>query len=484
MSLTKPNIQWKDIVPLFLLVVLTFLALLLPSKIAMIVTAIIFVIYAFIKPFESLLYLIIYVAIRPFLTEINPGLKYIGDLITIALLLKLLISSKFDLRNLLKFKLFEYAFFAFLLFGAVIGYINGVSLGAVIFQVRTFIIMYLIYYFLSRSQLPSNWMKKLAWTGVGLGWLLSLHGIVEKVSMRQLLLPYYWKHTVLSEENMSRIYGLLGNPNSLALVLMFTIVGIFYLKHLYSNGEYKVFLNISLVLFTGIFILTFSRGTIISAVVLAAIYIVLAKKYKLIKQIVLAVVASIIFVYFPVIGGVYLSQSIGVEAPDGIVGGFGDRLGQTIDKENIDRMVSNGRIFYLKKGFEILKDYPITGAGFGTFGGAATLSYGSPIYEDYGIDLSIYFENKIYSDNQYIQIIAETGAVGVILFGLFLISMLLLFTKQRNDVFSKFMIGLWFSTGFSGLYYNIWELKIYTLIFFTILGLYAIHQKYYKQYKI
>src|SRR5690606_19291223 len=118
---------------------------------------------------------------------------------------------------------------------------------------------------------------------------------------------------------------------------------------------------------------------------------------KLVKTLVLNGIAAIALVYFPVIGSVHLVQSLGVEAPEGIAGGIGDRLNQTLDDKNLERMTSNGRIFYIKKGLEIFSDYPVTGAGFGTFGGAATISYGSPIYEEYGIDLSIYFENKIYS---------------------------------------------------------------------------------------
>ncbi|QCR31468.1 O-antigen ligase [Lysinibacillus sp. SGAir0095] len=484
MQRLKETLLSRDFLSIFLLVLFTFVALALPSKVAIIVTSIVFIVFTFMKPFEGLLYLVVYVSVRPFLVEINPGLKYIGDLITLVLLIKLLISSKFDLKGLLKFKLFEWAFFAFLIFGSIIGYMNGVSIGAVLFQVRTFLIMYLIYYFLSRTQLPDKWMVKLAWTAVGLGWLLSLHGIIEKVSIRRWLLPYYWEHTVLSAENMSRIYGLPGNPNSLALILMFSIIAVLFLKNLFKNGEYKTLLNVSLVLFMGIFILTFSRGTVISAVALGIVYIVLSKNWRLIKQLVISGIAAFAFVYFPVIGAVNLVQALGVEAPDGIAGGIGDRFNQTLDEKNIERMASNGRIFYIKKGFEILSDYPVTGAGFGTFGGAATISYGSPIYEEYGIDLSIYFENKIYSDNQYIQIIAETGAIGVLLFAVFLIAMLILFWKKRDTKFGIFMIGLWLSTCCSGAYYNIWELKVYTLFFFIILGLFAIQNKYYKQYSI
>lgn len=469
----------KEILAILILVIFTFATLALPNKIAIVITGIVFVAFALVKPFESLLYLLIYVAIRPFLIEINPGLKLIGDIITFTLLIRLVIASKFNLRSLFTFKWFEITFFIFLIFGAAIGLKNGVSLSAVIFQIRTFLIMYLVYYFISRAKVPANWTGKFLWSSVLLGWILSLHGLVEKISIRQWLLPEYWKYMPLSAENMVRIYGLPGNPNSLALLMMFAIIAVIVLKMKDVSKKQSRLLNVSFVLFIGILLLTFSRGTLISAAVLGIVYIILSKQYTLIKKLALGGLAAFLLVYLPVTGAVKLVETLGVEAPKGSAGSLKERFGQTFDDKNLERMTANGRVFYLKKGFEIWKDYPITGAGFGTFGGAATIAYGSPLYENYGIDLSIYFENKIYSDNQYIQIIAETGAVGVILFAGFLLGMLGLFWKTRKSRFSQFMIALWLSTCASGVYYNIWELKIYTLIFFIILGIYAAHQKWY-----
>ena len=207
MQRMKQSLLSKEVLTIGLLVVVTFLSLLLPSKIALIVTSFIFAIFAFTKPLQSILYLLIYVAIRPLLVEVNPGLKLIGDLITFVLLIKLLISSRFDIKGLLHFKLFEWAFFLFLGVGSLVGYLNGVSIGAIVFQVRTFIIMYLIYYFLSRTVLPANWKQQLSWAAVSLGWLLSLHGLVEKISIRQWLLPEYWKYMPLSAENYSVYTG-------------------------------------------------------------------------------------------------------------------------------------------------------------------------------------------------------------------------------------------------------------------------------------
>ncbi|WP_431029144.1 O-antigen ligase family protein [Lysinibacillus sp. LZ02] len=484
MQRMKQSLLSKEVLTIVLLVAVTFLSLLLPSKIALIVTSLIFAIFAFIKPLQSVLYLLIYVAIRPLLVELNPGLKFIGDLITFILLIKLLIASRFDIKGLLNFKLFEWAFFFFLGVGSLVGYLNGVSIGAIVFQVRTFVIMYLVYYFLSRTVLPANWKEQLSWTAVGLGWLVSLHGLVEKISIRQWLLPEYWQYMPLSAENLQRIYGLPGNPNSLALIMMFTIIAVLFLKNLYKNMQYKWFLNISLVLFIGVLILTFSRGTLIAGAFFAITYLIFSRDWKLVKTLAIGWIAAFILVYYPVNASVSFVKYLGVEAPDGTVGSLADRFGQILDNKNVDRMVSNGRVFYIKKGFEIYQDYPVAGTGFGTFGGAATISYGSPIYADYGIDLSIYFENKIYSDNQYIQIIAETGTLGVILFAVYLLAMVALFWKQRHTRFGQMMIGLWIATGVCGAFYNIWELKVYTLIFFTIFAAFAVDHKFYKQYRV
>ena len=94
MLLTRRSFESTQVAILLALVVLTFASLLLPAKIAMILTAVIFFGYALIKPFDSLLYLVFYVVVRPILTEINPGLKLIGDIITVALLLRLVFEKR------------------------------------------------------------------------------------------------------------------------------------------------------------------------------------------------------------------------------------------------------------------------------------------------------------------------------------------------------------------------------------------------------
>lgn len=476
--------EWLEIFGAILVLVA---ALLLPPSIAQISTAIFFVLFAFFKPFQSLVILVPYVIFRTFFIELNPGLKLIGDLITIVVLLRLFLLNTKKFKTWFHFKPFEYFFFAFLIFGAVIGYKNGVSLGAIVFQLRTFGVMYLLYYILSRSELPKNFLVKLAWVTVFSGAVIFIQGIFEKLSMRQLLMPEIWTEKILSSTNFVRVYGMLNNPNSLALVMFFAIGAVFFLRWAYKNNEFKWTFRIAQVAFFGMLLLTLSRGTWISAFVFVLFFMLLSRNWKLLKRIAISFVVAIALIYFPVNWGVSFLQNLGVEntvAPEEISGGISNRFTETFSDDTLELMQESGRMFYIKKGFEVLKDYPITGAGFGTFGGSATLSYDSPIYEEYGIRSDIYGGKNFYSDNQYIQVIAETGAVGVLLFAGFLLAMVWMYWKERKTIFGQYLFGLWFATGVAGFFYNIWELKVYVLFYFILFGIFASMRTMYPMLKL
>ncbi|WP_394188519.1 O-antigen ligase family protein [Paenisporosarcina quisquiliarum] len=481
MTILNEKLNKKDVLIFSIAILFLIIIAFLPSTLALIISSVFFAGFAYFRPFQSLLFLITYVSVRPILIEFNSGLKLVGDIITFVVFIKLIVNSKKEWKSLFYFKWFEWIFFAFLVFGSIIGLLNDVSIASVIFQLRTFVIMYILYYVISRSLLPDNWYPRMAWATIIVSLAASIHGLIEKLSMRQLLLPEEWRYKMLSATNFVRIYGLPGNPNSLALLLIFGIISILFLQYLYKNQKYQLFLYINLVLFMGVLVLTYSRGTWISAFIFAAVFILLSRQWKLLKKLTIAGVASFALIYLPVNFGVTFFQSLGLEAPEGGSGSIGGRFEETFDEKNLALMAQSGRVFYLKKGFEVFSDYPITGSGFGTFGGSATLSYGSPIYDEYGIRSDIYGGKNFYSDNQYIQIIAETGIVGVLLFAGFLIGMLMLFWKQRKTAFGQFMIAFWLATGFSGFYYNIWELKLYTMFYFIIFGSFASYFNLYKK---
>lgn len=462
-----------------------FLAgLLLPAKAALVIITGIFTVYSFLKPKHGLYLLLLYVPIRPFLTEVNSGMMLAGDAITFVVLLRVLFDMRKNWKSWFQFKFFEWAFFAFLILGSLVGLKTGSSIGAIVFQLRTFLIMYLLYYIVSRMKVNKEDYAHFAWVTVLASIVISVHGLIEKLSLRQLLLPEAWSQKVLSATNAVRIYGLTGNPNSLAIFLGFTIVLVLFLLH-HINGKQRKFLYVSLTLFMGVFLLTYSRGTWIALAIGIVVYLILSRNLKILKPLIITGLLGFLLVYLPTNYGVQIVENWGYEGGSGGAGSFKNRFKETFDEENVDLMVQSGRIFYIKKGFEVFADYPVVGTGFATFGDSATLSYGSPIYEDYGIRSDIYGGKNFYSDNQYIQVIAETGVVGVILFAAFLLGMLVIFWKNRNKDgnFSYFLISLWIATAAMGMYYNIWELKLFTLYYFLILGAYAVRHQFIKTEK-
>lgn len=458
-------------------------AMFLKPTVALIVVSALAAIYAWLRPKEALLLMVLYVPIRPFLVEMNTGLKLAGDIVTFVVLLKVLWDTRSDWKSWFRFHLFEWAFFVFLVLGAVVGYMTGSSLGAVIFQVRTFLIMYILYYVVSRLGIKQEDYVRFAWVTILTSVVISFHGLVEKLSLRLWLMPDTWSEMTLSATNIIRIYGLTGNPNSLAIYLSFTLVMTLYLLKRVSDTQRKA-LYALLVLFMGVFILTYSRGTFIGLVVGFIFYLLFTRNWKVVKPIIVTGLISILLVYFPVNYGVDLVKSWGVEnagGGDGEGKGLGKRLEDTLDPETLRLMTESGRFFYLKVGYAIYKDNPIVGSGFATFGDSATLSYGSPLYDELGIDSDIYGGRYPYSDNQYIQVIAETGTIGVILFAVFLIGMLSIYWKRRkqDDGFAYILIAIWFATGAMGLIYNIWELKLFTFYYFLLFGAFAsVHNIY------
>ena len=156
LSTLKKYVSDKDTVFFLVALAVIGVALFLPTSITLVATSLFFALFAFFRPQQSLLFLVVYVSIRPLLVEVNPGLKLIGDLITVIAFGKLVLSSGRDWKSLFSFKWFEWAFFAFLIFGSVSGLMQNVLPASVLFQIRTFIIMYLLYYIVSTNAIAGR----------------------------------------------------------------------------------------------------------------------------------------------------------------------------------------------------------------------------------------------------------------------------------------------------------------------------------------
>lgn len=431
-----------------------------------------FAVYAFISPKNGLLLLFLYYTIRPFIIEFNPALKLVGDFAILLLLLKVLYTTRNDWKSWFRFSLFEYGYFAFLAVGVISAFLTGVTLEGIILQLRAFVLFYLVYYIAKRINITKEDVNKFLWTILMITLLLCIHGLIEKLSLRGWLLPESWANMPLSAVNRIRIYGLLGNPNSLGIFLSIVLVPILYLRS-HLTGKMVWFMNISLVIMMGVWFMTYSRGTWIAIVVAIAVYVLITKNWRVLKPLVTTFLLGILLVVLPVnlITNFIEDSNFGQEKRevqkqyDEREGGFSERMGSTFEEQEIENSRRDGRLFIVTKGFEIFTDHPIAGTGFGTFGDSATLNLGSPIYDDYDLN------REFYSDNQYIQIIVQTGTLGVIAFAVFLLHMLYLLFKERNaNPLAPAMITILIGASFACMVYNLWENDVFTLFYFLLLA--------------
>jgi hypothetical protein len=430
-------------------------------------------------------FLLVYFPTRSFLTEVNPGLKYMGDTIILALF----IVTIFDLmRNrqwdgsIRKFA-FTIPFLLFCLIGTIAAFLSDVSLIAIIFQNRAYLITFLLLYIVANMQLNNRDVRKFLWITLFMGVLLSLHGIVEFISLRTMLIPETWSNWNLSSVNEMRVYGLTANPNVLGTYLFICFFLALYLMKVYKN--YLFLLIICTGLIFGTILLTYSRGSILAFGFAFIVYLLWTRHWRMIKPIIVSVLIGLIIVYLPANYGrdivatnqyeanTPLHTEIGAGTNEEKAQGgsnsksnnaFINRFKEGFSNDTIQKSAEWGRLYIVFKGLEIFLDHPLIGTGFATYGDSATLSYPSPINDEYGLP------NEMYSDNQYIQILVQTGVAGTLSILIFIIWIAVKCIRQKEKTFSKAVFSLLVAALVMSLLYNLLEEKTFTLYFYIVLG--------------
>ena len=220
-----------------------------------------FILLALWKPKEAVFALLLYFPARPFIQTLQPDLKFIGDLTLVALLIRTAWDYRGRWRAFVKFTWYEYAFFAFLAVGAWAGSrLPTLDSHAILFQLRAFLITYAFYFIVRRLAIQREDVTRFLWITLGMATLVALHGLLEKLSLRELFLPESWSNRVIRANNASRIYGMLDNPNSLALYLSFGLgAGLALWRKV--EPKWRWWIGIALCVIAGAWLLTYSRGT-------------------------------------------------------------------------------------------------------------------------------------------------------------------------------------------------------------------------------
>lgn len=423
---------------------------------------------------KSLLFILfIYFPARPLFMELNGGLTYSGDLIILTLFFSLIL-ERFK-KNDWSFSKYHFtmSFWLFCLVGTVAALITGVGILSIFFELRALLITFLLLYIIGELNLERKDIFHFLKATLVFTVILCLHGLIEKIFSRTILLPHAWEMWNLSSANRMRIYGAAANPNVFALYLSIQLFLSFFLFR--SLKKYKVLVFLASILLAGTLLLTYSRGTMIAFGFAALIFLFWTRNKSFLTYSLGACLLGLLLIYYPVL---FASNKVELSAAvpmDNLVIGsntasdheqaLSGRFSEMFSDKILQQSTEWGRLYVVFKGIEIFKDHPILGTGLGTFGDSATLSFPSPIYGEYQIG------ERMYTDNQYIQILVQTGMLGFLAILIFIIFSFRKIATSKKGVFGAFTACLLLAALTAGLFYNILEDKTFTLFFYSCLGI-------------
>jgi O-antigen ligase len=126
---------------------------------------------------------------------------------------------------------------------------------------------------------------------------------------------------------------------------------------------------------------------------------------------------------------------------------FGKKVDKPVQNESL-------RIQVKQKAWAVLKDYPITGSGPGTFGGVVSFKYGSALFKKYKINKWHFSYMKKFGslDQFWPQILAELGVIGTAIFILLLAVLMIVFVRAGKMASSTAQRGLFLGSAVATVY--------------------------------
>ena len=396
-------------------------------------------------------FLMIFIPCRNAL-ELSLGtyIKLIPDFLILLLFLVFLVYKK----GRVDFKVYD---FIILLFWGI-GFVNtvvfqGVSLYTYIFAVRSAMVYYILFFVIRNFEFNNKYILLLTKILRYTTYVLFVLAIIEKIGNKTVLFPQSVAESIIYADNFARVYSMFFNPNTYGafLVISFFVV-IHYEKNVKDMVIYKITTLTSL-------LLSMSRSAILIFIVSLIAYGLVFKRKMLLNKkfiihILVVLLASVV---------VYTVCEKATElvwySDNGNSTTVYDRMEELKGKEIVEQSNAVGRLFYVKTGLKIFRDYPLLGTGFGTYGSAASMSWEPPLYEKYDL------EYGFYSDNEYIKDLVETGIIGIVLLLAFCGSIIYAY---RYNFFCVCLcvIFVWF-----GLFYNVLEVQIVSFLLWGFLGM-------------
>jgi len=345
----------------------------------------------------------------------------------------------------ISFSIFDLLFTAFLLFLTI----RGASVFAMAIPV-----LFLIYYFLLTAvyqniKKPHIFHLVFFFTILILAVIESVIGILQNYSVDLTGLSYFYK-----------ISGTFGAPTLFIALITPAIpiaLSVYYLK---DKASYKNFALTALALIILVLPLTHNRASWLAAVMGTAVFFIL-KNYELIKTWI----------------NNNLLKKIGLFiAPVVVLLTIGTAL------YLIRPASANSRLLIWRISYNMCKDKPVTGIGFGNFANKY-MDYQAQFFKDesHMEKYSMITGNVNHAHNEYIQLSVETGIIGLalflaILFYIFYHSLSLLFSHGLNKEESLFLIGALSAItsilviAFFGFYFYFPYLTVFFIVYLALIS--------------
>lgn len=217
-----------------------------------------------------------------------------------------------------------------------------------------------------------NWL-------VFLGALIGLHGVYQYIV--GVPIPQTWVDEAEAAVR-TRVFSIVGSPNVLGSFFVL-LIPINLSQLLIADNRPKRYFNlICLIPMVASLIFTYSRGAWLAAVVSLIIY-ALIYNWRLLLALI----------------------PVGYVAPK-VVPGISTRISYLMSSTYLLSSAKAGRVARWSKAIEVWRNHPLTGEGFGRYGGAVAARN---------------IPGSNYVDNFYLKTLAETGIIGLASFILLLL---------------------------------------------------------------
>lgn len=274
-------------------------------------------------------------------------------------------------------------------------------------------------------------LKSLLFMGLPLT-LVAFYQVVTKVETRLWFSAF--------ESGTTRAFAFFGSPNVLGLVAatLALLSFSFFLK------EKKKLYLIPAGIYVATMLLTFSRTAW------------------------LAFFAGILVVSFYSFKKVFWPMMVSVPLTGVIIPQIRDRFIALFNPSYTFDSYLDGRIWAMINGWFLLKKKPILGWGPGSYGGETALVNASPVYLG-GIQNG--YTALYFTDNQFLQILVQTGMVGAITFLTFIVAFIVYrISVTKKDALSVVGLAAFVAFLVGGLFANVLEFGAVSALAAVVMG--------------